>query len=187
VAVEPGTPTIELDDEAFKNGWAADAVLNNRTMEYVFVDRDGETSELTVFIHERGNKTNLLQANKTYQDPTDVSGIISLNENESKKEWVVTFDFTRNNNDKTKDVIVSNQKDLTGELGNNWALMIGVGLLLLFAGAFSVLNAPVGAVIVSLMGGVLWFIGFLPGAATAVTVTIAIFISVLGHVMTSNR
>jgi hypothetical protein len=179
VEVQPGTPTISLNFT--DTGYAYNAVLNNRTLEYAYSDPDGLTDELTVWIHERGNPSNKLMPNQTAIDIGNFSAIETLSENESEKEWVVHFIADRNGETFDAEVIVGNQKDLTPPIDSGWKLIIGVGLLFLFAGAFSVLNAAIGAVIVSLVGGVLWYIGFLGGATTGAAVVIAIFISVVSY------
>jgi hypothetical protein len=185
VEVEPGAPNVNLSTN--ERGWAANAYLDNRTLEWAYADADSETDELTVYIHERGNPSNLLRPNKTYYDLGTASEVVSLTANESEKEWAVKFVVDRNGNDYTKRVLVSNQRDLTpDDLANGWQLIIGVGSLLMLAGAFSVLNASIGAIVVSVVGGVMFFIGFLPGATSALAVVIALFVSVVGHVYTRN-
>ncbi len=185
VEVEPGTPTIELSFE--DSNWAADATLENDTLEYRYQDQENLTTELTIWIHERNNQSNKLTANQSFQDPVDVSGIETLNANQTEKEWVVNFVVDRDGETFVRSVLVTNRADLTLPIDAGWTSMIGVGLLILFAGAFSMLNAGIGAVLVSLMGGLLWFIGFLGGATSAAAIVIALFISVLGHVYNTTR
>lgn len=179
VEVQPGTPTISLNFT--DTGYAYNAVLDNRTLEYMYSDPDGLTDELTVWIHERGNPSNKLMPNQTAIGIGNFSAVETLSENESEKEWVVHFIADRDGETFDAQVIVGNQEDLTPPIDQGWQLIIGIGLLFLFAGAFSVLNAAIGAVIVSLVGGVLWYIGFLGGATTGAAVVIAIFISVISY------
>jgi len=44
-----------------------------------------------------------------------------------------------------------------------------------------VLNAAVGAVVLSLMGGLMWYIGFLGNATSGAAIAIAIFINVAAY------
>jgi len=179
VAVSPGNPTIPLNDTEY--GYAYGAVLDNRTLEYQWVDPQDETDQLTVWIHERGNPSNKLQPNETQFNLGNYSGIATLSENESKTEWVVEFVVQRDGESFTVSRIVSNRKDLSLPIDQGWQLVIGISLLILFAGAFSVLNAGIGAILVSLVGGTLWYLGLLGGAATGMTVATAIFIAVISY------
>lgn len=179
VTVQPGSPTIDLG--GLEDGFGYNAQLDNRTLEYVYSDPAQQTDKLIVWIHERGNQSNKLQPNQTAFDIGNFSGIVSpqLTANESKKEWMVNFVITRNGETFTASVIVSNNENLTPPIASGWVAIIGVGLLILLAGVFSQLNAAIGAVVVSLVGGVLWYIGFLGTATTGAAVVIAIFLSAI--------
>jgi hypothetical protein len=184
VAVEPGSPSISLD--VGQKGWTSNAGLDNRTLEYGYKDPESLTGSVTVWIYERGNKSNTLQANQSYTSVGTATGIVSLTEQESQKEWRVVFVADRDGETILSSEIVSNGQDGTPPTGSNWTMMFGIGTLLLLAGAFSVVNAGIGAIIVSLAGGLLWWLGFLGGAASAITISIAIFVSVIGKILTSR-
>lgn len=184
VAVEPGTPTINLT--VGQQGWTSAASLDNRTLEYGYKDPEKLTDSVTVWIYERGNMSNKLQANQTYTSVGTATGIVSLTKEESQKEWRVVFVANRDGETIVSGDVVSNGQDGTPPTGSNWTLMFGVGTLILLAGAFSVVNAGIGAIIVSLAGGLLWWLGFLGGAASAITISLAIFISVIGKLLTSR-
>lgn len=187
IAVEPGTPSVDLGPDAFEGGWAAAAELRNDTLEYVYSDPDDSTAKLTVWIHERGNVSNQLQANQTFFSIGSASQSISLTANETENEWVVNFVVDRNAEKFTHQVLVGNSEDLTPPVSGQWRAMIGVALLILFAGAFSVLNAGVGAVVVALVGGLLWWIGYLGGIATGAGVAIGIFLAVIAYMYKGAR
>jgi hypothetical protein len=184
VNVEPGPPSINLND--YSKGWAADATLNNRTLEYLYSDPEGKTSELTVWIHQRGDTSNQLVTNTTYTNPTNVSASHILSATEKNKTWAVNFLIDRDGEEFTVTTYVSNRPGVLPDLSREWRLIAGIGLLLLLAAAFSVLNAPVGAVIVSLVGGTMWWLGFLDGVTTGVMVVLALFVSALGHIYSSS-
>jgi len=185
VDVEPGTPTIELQDTQY--GYAYAASLENDTLEYRYSDPADNTDLLTVYIYERGNKSNQLTANTTYSDLGNASGVVSLTANETEKEWVVAFDVERGDEEYLITERLSNQKSLGPPIDSNWTLMIGIGILFVFAGTFSVLNAGVGAVLVSLIGGLLWWLGFLGAATSGIAIAGALMISVFGHMLSSSR
>jgi hypothetical protein len=146
-----------------------------------------DTQELIVHIYERGNLSNKLQANQTYSDIGNASGLVSLTTDQKESEWVVEFVATRNGETVIIQQIVSNRANITPPVGSNWQMMIGVGMLILFAGAFSVLNAAVGALVVAAVGGVLWFVGFLGGATSAIAIVIAMAIAGLNYAMRNTR
>jgi len=179
VAVRPDSPSINVTQG--EDGYAYGADLDNTTLEYQYVDPQQDTTQLTVWIHERGNKSNLLQPNETAFDIGNYSGIATLSQSQKNTEWVVKFVVVRNGETFVVQQIVNSGGDLTPPVGSNWLQIIGISVLILFAGAFSVLNARIGALILSLVGGILWFVGFLGTAATGATVTVAIFISVIGY------
>jgi len=81
---------------------------------------------------------------------------------------------------------VSQRPNLTPPLSDAWRLVIGIGILLISAGVFSILNASVGGVVVALEGGVLWWTGFLGGATTGAGVVIALFVAVIVHIWSSS-
>jgi len=179
VEVRPDAPSVNLTSDGTSYQYGAE--LRNDTLEFAYDDPTGDTTELTVWIYERGNQSHLLQPNQTVFDIGSYSSTVDLSVPESNTEWVVAFVVDRNGETNTHRVSLSNRGDLTPPVGGNWQQIVGVSLLVLFAGAFSVLNARIGAVIVSLVGGILWFIGFLGTAATGASVTIAIFVAVLGY------
>ncbi len=74
---------------------------------------------------------------------------------------------------------VSNRPDVLPDIADEWRLISGILLLLLSAGAFSLLNARVGVMVISLEGGLLWWIGWLEGATTGVLVVFSLFIAVM--------
>jgi hypothetical protein len=186
VSVEPGSPTIALTN-ASTFGPAYNVVLENDTLEYRYSDPAEETDLLTVFIHERGNKSNQLAPNQTFTDLGNASAIVSLSGDEINKEWAVKYVVNRNNEEYVITNLVANQKNLGPPLDPNLTTMIGIGVLFIFAGSFSVLNAGVGAVLVSLIGGLLWFLGFLGATTSGIAIVGALLISVLGHMLSGTR
>lgn len=185
VTVKPGTPTIPLGQ--LEDGWGATASLTNRTMEWRYSDPENQTDQLTVYIHEKGDPTNQLQVNQTFFDLGNASQTLTLTENESKKTWVVNFIVDRDGEEYTVQREVANKPDLVPDLSREWRLITGIGLLLISAGMFSLLNGGIGAVIVAIEGGVLWWIGYLEGATTGLAVVMALFLAVLTHIYTSGR
>jgi len=185
VEVVPGSPNLNLTTENRTVGY--DAVLNNDTLTFGYNDPQNETLSLTVFIHERGNKTNTLAPNNTFIDIGTATGTLTLTKEETQTEWVVKFDADRGDDEFVKRVNLFNRRALSLPIAPGWQSMLAVGSLVLLAGAFSILNAGVGAVVVSLAGGLLWFIGFLGTATSGAAIVVALFISIVGHMMSSRR
>lgn len=176
VTVRPGTPQIDIG--SLEDGWAANAELNNRTLTYRYSDPDDETSKLKVVIYRRGHPDRLLVPNETYYDLGNVSSTVTLNESESKQQWVVRFEAERNGDTNVVERGVGNRPDFVPELSDEWRLISGILLLLLSAGAFSLLNAKVGVTVIALEGGILWWTGWLTGATSGVLVVISLMIAI---------
>lgn len=185
VELRPSGPTIEFD--GFEQGWNAGAELNNRTLTARYVDPANETDSLTIYIHEFGNESNQLRPNESYFDLGELQTQYILTENESEKQWAVKFIINRDGDDLSEQVIVSNRPQfLPTGLDEAWRLIVGIGLLVMFAGAFSVLNRGVGAIMLGVMGGILWWSGFLTGATTGVAVVIALFVAIVFNIYLSR-
>jgi len=165
VTVRPGSPTIRV--RAVRRGWSSSAELNNRTLEYRYSDPD----QLHPASHDqhprKGNPDNELRPSTSYYDVGNVSGTYTLTENESEKTWVVTFDVDRDGGTFTTKTEVTKQANLVPDLDSGWRLVVGVGLLIISSGIFSMLNAGIGGVVVAIEGGILWWTGWLAGATTA--------------------
>jgi len=186
VTVRPGTPTIDLGQ--YEEGWASNANVKNDTLEYAYSDPDDATQSVTVFIHEKGNKSNKLQPNVTFFEVGNVQGTVQLNAEERNTTWVVKYDVERNGETYVVREESANKANLVPtNLDAEWRLIFGVGTLLISAGVFSVLNRGVGAVVVALEGGILYWFGFLDGATTGAGIIMALFVSVLAHAYTSQR
>lgn len=185
VTVRPGTPTIGLGN--YSAGWASNAELNNRTLEARYSDPAGETQQVTIWIHEKGNTSNRLRPNTTYYDLGNFSAAYTLTENESKKTWKVNFIVDRDGEQFTTHEYVANNPDLlAGNMAPIWANIFGVAAVFLFGGMFSVLNRAAGAIMTALVGGILWWSGWLTGATTGAAVVIFLFIAILYAVMTKR-
>jgi hypothetical protein len=135
-----------------------------------------------VYIYEKGNKSNTLQPNQTYTDIGVAQQSLSLTTNESELTWVVAFDITRNNSEFVRTVEVTKRPSLVPPIDREWRLIVAIGLLLLSAGAFSVLNAGVGGVVVAVEAALLWFTGWLEGATAFGGVVLALFVAVMVHI-----
>jgi len=188
VEVRPGTPEIDLS--AGPGPWVAGATLDreNADIKYQFADRNQSTDKLVVWVHTQGNPDDRFSGNRTYYGLGTVTGKASIGAVDNDTQYAVTFVVYRDNGDVERVTVpISPQKDISPSVDQLWLRVAGIGLLVLLAGAFSILNAAVGAIVVSLAGGLLWFIGFLPGTTSAAAVVISLFVSVIGYAYTRNR
>ena len=184
VTVRPGSPTIELGE--LEDGWASNATVSNDTIEYVYSDPGQLTDSVTVTAYEKGNESNTLNASREYFGLGNLSGTYSLSEKQTEKTWIVEFDINRDGEQYTVTEELSNRPDLVPGLSDAWRLVIGIGIMLVSAGVFSILNASVGGVVVAIEGGILWWTGWLGGATTGAAVVIALFVAVTVHIYSSS-
>lgn len=182
VNVQPGVPQIQLGE--YSEGWAATAELNNRTLEYRYSDPQNKTDSVKVWIHERGNTSNQLQANETYYNLGNFSAQATLTANESEKEWVVKFIIDRDGEKFTAAENTRNRPELVPDnLADGWKTMVGAAIVLLVAGLFSTRNVAVGGIATSIVAGLMWWLGFLGGVTSGSAIAIALMVSVLYKTM----
>lgn len=181
VELRPDGAAIQIDPG--DDGWGAEAHLDNRTLFLEYTDEDELTDSVTVEIVERGNESNQLIGNETYHNVGDLSIQHELTENESAKEWTVKFHIDRDGEEWTSIRHVTERGDLVpGDLSGQWQHIIGIGLLLLSGGAFSLLNRGVGAIMVGVIGAILWWTGWLAGATIGAAVVIYLFVAVMYNI-----
>lgn len=179
VEIRPGSPAVEIDQ--YDQGWGSTAKLDEDVIEVLFDDPEDSTTQVTVYIHEKGNKSNRLRANQTFFNLGTFSAQYNLDANETDKVWVVNLIIDRD--DGAQHVSrheVGNQGNLVlPDLSKEWRLIIGMAMLFLFAGAFSVLNATAGGIMFGVVGGLLWWTGWLTDATMGAAVVIYLFVAVL--------
>jgi hypothetical protein len=177
VTLRPDSPGVTLGED--RDSVAFDASLQNNNVVVEYRDPTGTTEELTVTIHERGDPDNLLRATQTYYD----LGNLSLSEplgDTNQTEYAVILNGERGGDQFQARLTVGYTKNTVPmDLDRKWRLAIAVPLLLISGGAFSRLNVGVGAVVLSIEGGVLWYLGWLDGVTTGAMVAIALGSSVL--------
>jgi len=184
VTVRPGAPAIEFG--TYEQGWAANAALTNQTLSYGYSDPDNLSTQVTVWIHERNNESNRLRPNVTYYDLGTATGSVGLTQEEAETSWMVNFVVDRDGEEFVAQVAVGDRPNLVPTMSEEWRLIAGVGLLLISAGVFSILNRGIGAVIVAIEGGLLWWSGWLGGATTGAAVVLALFVAVIAHFYTTS-
>lgn len=187
VTVQPGAPTIDIDDEG--SGWQLGAEQTESKFIATYNDTANETTYLKIWVHERNNKSNILGTNRTFSDPVkDVTAQYVFSGDENETAWVAEFEFTKNGTDYYKSVFPGRAgvSDVPGMLPGNWALVVGVLTMFIFAGVFSILNRAIGAVLIPVVGAMMYWLGFLPGAASAASIVIALTVGVLYSIYISG-
>ena len=186
VEITPSSPGVEFD--VAEDGIRFGAELDNTTLTWSYEDLEGTTDELTVWIHERGDPTNRLVANETYLNVQNASGQTFLTVNESEKEWAVNFIVDRDGTEDTYQTVVTKRPGLIPDgLADSYRKIIAIGALLLFAGALSVLNVGVGAIVFGVAAGLFWFTGWLGGVTSGVAIVAYMLVAVLVYITKGGR
>lgn len=160
--------SVEGDPVAGTDGYRYNATFDNSTgtptVRFTYNDTNTSTSELSLTIYEKGNESNVLFRNQTFTNGP--YGSISVSEmvpaNQSQNTWIVEATIQRN----------GEQQRITKQVGPRAAILlqvpswlkvfISIGSIWMVAGLFSRLNGYIGGLVVAGMGGIWWFVDFLP-------------------------
>lgn len=136
---------------------------SGRYVQFKFNDSDDITDSVVVKIHERGNASNVLMANTTFGGPLGTIGLSEpIPEAQNDTDWVIKAWVDRGGNVTAHTIPVGPQRPVLD--GMPWWLkvIISIGSIWIVAGLFSQLNGDVGALVVAGLGGMFWFVDFLP-------------------------
>lgn len=143
-----------------------------------YSDPDNETDYLSVRIHERGNQSNVLLSNTTFAGPY---GNYSLTKKVPSKyenaTWVVDVTVNRANETTAVREIVGPGGAVLQNMPWWLRAFVAFGSILMVAGLFSRINGDIGGVVVAAMGGIWWFVGFLPSSVGVGVVVLAMAIA----------
>lgn len=143
-------------------------------------DSSNLTEDLNVRIYERDNESNVIYDQTKYGDVESFSLTQPLDAAQSNKTWVVEWGAERNGEQiDGKRYVGPGQKDLVSGLDQLWKNVVAVGLLLVIGFMFSPANAGIGTVAISVTGGFLWFIGFLPPEVGGPAAVLALLVSMI--------
>lgn len=186
VPLAPAQPTIESHPEDIPIAYGA--TREAQTLVLGFEDNTGNISSVTAVIHKRGNESYLLQPNTTFENTASIAYSVQLSNASANQTWVV--EYHANFNDGSTRVFeaiagAGGEDTVPIELGQMWKQIIVSALLILFAAAFSLYNRSEGALAVALMGGLLYYIGWLGAITTAPAISVAIGIGVFS--LLNNR
>jgi len=124
----------------------------------------------------------------------EFSGSASLTEPASDEEqYIVTMTATRELDDGSTEKYNQTQLVSSGQIGTGgvvperWQIFSSFTMLLVVGGLFTRANAGVGAIVVAGLGGIFWVVGWLPAAASGLTVALALVIGVISYAARQSR
>lgn len=166
------------------NLWGANATYINKStgaeIEFRYEDPSNETSAIELKIYERGNQSNVLYDDLIQGPFGNLTVTQLLNANQTDEQWVVSYNITRNNQEYRAQELVAQDKrnQLPGMPGwlQEWA---AAATLMLIAGAFTVRDHAIGAIVVGLIAGMLWFVGWLETSTSAAAIVIVVGMAIL--------
>jgi len=192
-AVSEGPVRIEIGEVSFDRPdgetFQADASLTDvegdsdaEKLSFEFVDGAQFTDSVSLKIYKRSNESNVL-VDKTFGPVTgNAFGEFLFSEtltgNQTGKTWVVEYEAARNGTQDGLFTVSATGGGLGIPLDQGLQQVLGVGMVIVIGGLFSTRNAAVGAIVVPLAAGTLWFLGFLSGATTGAAVALALTLGV---------
>jgi len=99
--------------------------------------------------------------------------------NASERGYVVRFEGTRDGEAVSGQRIVGPRLGPGVNLDDTWRTRFGLAFMLVIGGAFGALRPEIGALAAGTIGGVLWFVGWLPAAVSGGVVVLAVAVAVL--------
>lgn len=182
------TVVLEIGDVTIRN--AADGSIydwdaayaedsnGNAEISFDYADPENATSDLRVRIFERGNESNEI-LDTTIQGPLGNASVTQpLTGNQKNLTWVVTFAGDRNGNRIEGRRVVGDDVNLGVPVDAMWRNTASVALIVIVGGAMGGISAPLAAIATALLGGVLWFIGWVPAGVGGGAVALALLIAV---------
>lgn len=154
--------------------------IESGTLRIQYNDSAQKTDVLTVYVVNRFNDSDYLIEPQTFYGTNNLSIAEPIPGGELSDGYKVVYEAQRSGEDvNAVEYIGPDQVSLVpSSLSQVWLQIIGVGLVLVVGGVFSTLNVGVGAVVTSLLSGILWYIGLLGGVATWGTIAAAIVFSI---------
>jgi hypothetical protein len=180
VTLRPQPGVIGITDD--ESGLGYRASLSNQTLVVDYRD-PSNSSDVTLAIVERGNHSNRLVPNQTYDNLGNLTYQTTLTANETNQSWVVLIQGTRQESQPVDVRLpVGQGRDLLpGELSFAWQFGIVTFVLCLSAGLWGQFSVGLGATVTGMVGGLLWWFGFLSGIGSAAAVAIAISVGVMAR------
>ena len=183
VTLDVGTLEFSFEDEDVGYRWHAEYVNvsdEETAIDFVFESTDAEIDELQWTITERGGDEEVI-ADEVELGTTFVNERYFVDDDDNITTYVVEWQTTIDDEEIEGSTIVGPDQVPVGIPGvpDNVLHVVTVLLIFLVAGLFSAANVHIGAIVVSLLSGVFWFVGMLPGGVSGILIALALFISVI--------
>jgi hypothetical protein len=161
---------------------AIDIFRNNTSSVFVsaeFNDSTDETDQVTVEIYERGNESNVLFSNTTFSGPLgSIKVVEEVNDNFNDSTWVVRLTYKSDGETQVRQELVGPRSGTVLPDMANWLrAVLSLGSIFLVAGLFSRLNGAIGGLIVASLGGLYWFVGFLPDSVGGPVIALSLVVA----------
>jgi hypothetical protein len=137
-----------------------------------FNDSASNTDQLWIEIYEYKNESNVLLSNTTFAGPFGTFATTeTVPDDQNQTTWVVRLTAERDGENIHAELVVGPRRPVLDQLPPWLRALLSVGSLLVVSGLFSQLNGDIGAIVVAALGGIFWYLDFLPsGVGTGVTV-----------------
>jgi hypothetical protein len=150
----------------------------NAEIEFDFDDGENATDNLDVQIYERNNQSNTI-LDTTIQGPVgEVAVTQPLTSAQQNTTWVVEWDANRGGESISGRRVVGDTVQLGVPIDSLWKNTASVALVVIVGGAMGGISAPLGAAAVAMVGGLLWFVGWLPTGIGGGAVALALLVAV---------
>lgn len=181
VALKVGEVIADPEDSGDRYRYNASYTNNtasNNVVSFEYNDSQQETSEVSVVIFEHRNQSNVLFANTTFNGPLGSLAVTeTVPSDQEDTAWVVKAVITRNGNQYIIREVVGPRNFIMTDMPNWLVVVISIGSIWMVAGLFSRLNGEVGALAVSGLAALYWYVGFLPEGVELGVVVLALIIA----------
>lgn len=152
---------------------------NNTSRVFVtaeYNDSTRETDEVFIEIYNRSDRSDVLFSNTSFAGPLgNVKVVEPVPPAENDTEWVTRVTYDRGGEQNQQQEIVGPRGgDVVPGMANWLRAVLSIGSLILVAGLFSQLNGAIGGLVVASLGGLYWFVGFLPDSTGVGVVVLAL-------------
>lgn len=177
VTVSPSSGVISIDSQGT---WAAGASYSDQNVIARFVTGETDVSSVSITVHERGNESNTLVVDDTYTNVDDLQVSYAVPQQYNESSWRVEIDVSSNDQTESVSYLVGPSPNVVpAKLDPLWRQIIAVAILISFGMGFSVLNKAVGGISVAVVGGILFWVGWLEGATVGAAITLYLFLAVM--------
>lgn len=172
------------DTDAFR--WAAWFEDDTNQIKFSWATKNNSTADnFRLFIYERGDRTNRSTFN--FGDAVaSVDHTQPLSNTEANLTWVVEWEADYNNASVGGKTVLGGRGFLGVGLSDFWKNFFAIGLIIVVAGLFGGLRAELGAIVVPLVAGILWWMQWLPGSISGGIILLALVVAIMWRAGTAR-